>query len=1164
MPDSTDRELAIFSDARRLPPKQRAAFLDAACANETDLRRQIDDLLRAADETSTFMETPAAGFLNPREFSHPAATEKPGDRIGHYQLLEPIGEGGCGIVYKAGQEQPVRRTVALKIIKLGMDTKSVIARFEAERQALALMDHPNIARVLDAGATDTGRPYFVMEFVDGVKITDFCDQNRLPTRNRLELFIQVCHAVQHAHQKGIIHRDIKPSNILVTLTDGAPVPKVIDFGIAKAMHGKLTDKTLFTAVEHFIGTPAYMSPEQADARETDIDTRSDIYSLGVLLYELLTGRTPFNANELLQSGLDEIRRSICEQEPAAPSTRLSTMEGPVLRDIARQRKADPPQLIHAVRGDLDWIVMKALEKDRTRRYETTNGLALDIRRYLKNEPVAARPPSRAYRFQKLVRRHRLAFTTGALVAVALTVGVVISIRASVKEHQARLEADRQRFQAQANEQKAEAAQTKAVAAEEIAEAEEQKAQAEAAKNQQIAQFLEDMLDGVGPSVAMGADTTLLKKILDNTSKRISTDLTNAPDVEADLRNTLGQVYWEIGDLTNAETMDRQALAIRAKALGGNAPETAESMEQLSHVLWREGKLKEAETLALTGVQAQMQLYGVTNLDVARSLDNLAAILNTHGYGARSVTALRQSLAIKETLLGLDNLEVADTMDDLSGLLLSIHSSEAQAENLGRQALAIREKLLGTNNLIVTIDSLRMQKIQEDIEGRTSDEEATLYKLVAAQNQFYGHPHPDTARSLNTLASVLKDENKLAESETVRRQALAMQQMLLGKDSPELAQTLANLGHVLISENKLAEAEPLLRTSYEMRRKAFGNGNALTSTMMTELGQLLEQEGKVEDATNLYLTLAGGNSVSAAAADYCLGLMYLHGNGVETNPVEAASWILKSALLGHTEAQLDMGNLYFNGIGVAKNENQALAWYHRADASSGLVTAHLATTKALANCYCAAGHPQEALLTLQKLSQTYPRDMDTTLTLATWQMWFAQKDDYEATRQRIIQFTKNNDDAAIAINASRACCLAPCSDPDIQSRVLNLARQGVDRCKDAASRPLYQLSLGMAQYRNGQYTNAEQTLTAVEQAVCKSRDIPTTARLFHAMCLFQEDRPTDARQLFNQAQSQMTPLPQDPNAPVVDGKTASHDIIISWLAYLEAKSLLNSAGGTAGN
>jgi len=346
--------------------------------------------------------------------------------------LAKIGEGGCGVVYVAEQEEPVRRRVALKVIKLGMDTNSAIARFEAERQALALMEHPNIAQVLDAGATETGRLFFVMELVRGIKITDYCDQNNLSTPQRSDLFIQVCHAIQHAHQKGIIHRDIKPSNILVTLHDGVPVPKVIDFGIAKATtQQRLTDKTLYTAFEQFLGTPAYMSPEQAELSGLDIDTRSDIYALGVLLYELLTGRTPFDAKELLAAGLDQMRRIIREQEPVRPSTRLSTMIQGELTATAKHRHAEGPKLIHLLRGDLDWIVMKALEKDRTRRYETANGLALDIERHLKQEPVDARPPSSAYRLQKFVRRNKLMVTAAAAVAATLVLGVVVSTWAVV-------------------------------------------------------------------------------------------------------------------------------------------------------------------------------------------------------------------------------------------------------------------------------------------------------------------------------------------------------------------------------------------------------------------------------------------------------------------------------------------------------------------------------------------------------------------------------------------------------------------------------------------------------------------------------------------------------------------------------------------------------------
>ncbi len=363
-------------------------------------------------------------------------TEQPGDRIGHYKLLQQLGEGGCGIVYMAEQEEPVRRRVALKVIKLGMDTKSVIARFEAERQALALMDHPNIAKVLDAGATNTGRPFFVMELVRGIRITDYCDQNKLSTEERLKLFAQVCHAIQHAHQKGIIHRDIKPSNIMVTLHDGVPVPKVIDFGIAKATQGRLTDQTLFTAFEQFIGTPAYMSPEQAEMSGLDVDTRSDIYALGVLLYELLTGQTPFDTKELLASGLDKLRRAIREKEPERPSTRLRTMLNADLTTTARQRHTDPPKLIHLLRGDLDWIVMKTLEKDRTRRYETANGLAMDIGRHLNNEPVVARPPSNLYRFQKLVRRNQAMFVAASAVVLALIIGFGVSLYLLVRERAA--------------------------------------------------------------------------------------------------------------------------------------------------------------------------------------------------------------------------------------------------------------------------------------------------------------------------------------------------------------------------------------------------------------------------------------------------------------------------------------------------------------------------------------------------------------------------------------------------------------------------------------------------------------------------------------------------------------------------------------------------------
>jgi serine/threonine protein kinase/Tol biopolymer transport system component len=417
-----DEEKIFRAVLKRTGPGERAAFLKEACGSDTELFSRVEALLRAYDRAGSFLEAPVLGpnIL----LDEPPVAEGPGSIIGRYKLLEKIGEGGMAVVYMAEQTEPIRRKVALKIIKLGMDTRQVIARFEAERQVLALMDHPSIAKVLDAGATETGRPYFVMELVQGVSITEYCDQNSLSTRDRLALFLQVCHAVQHAHQKGIIHRDIKPSNVMVTHHDGKPVPKVIDFGIAKATNQKLTEKTLFTRYAHIIGTPAYMSPEQAELSDLDIDTRSDIYSLGVLLYELLTGTTPFSEEELRKAGYIEMQRVIREQEPIKPSTKISTL-GDTSTEIAKRRKCTPDLLRKAIRGDLDWIVMKSLEKDRVRRYDTASGLAEDIRRHLEHEPVLARGPSAPYRLRKFLRRHRSEALAGLMIGVLLIAAAVV-------------------------------------------------------------------------------------------------------------------------------------------------------------------------------------------------------------------------------------------------------------------------------------------------------------------------------------------------------------------------------------------------------------------------------------------------------------------------------------------------------------------------------------------------------------------------------------------------------------------------------------------------------------------------------------------------------------------------------------------------------------------
>jgi eukaryotic-like serine/threonine-protein kinase len=418
-------------------PAERAAYLEEACAGDAELRRRVERLLRAHPEAAGFLEQPAAALaaaISPQADAPQTADYVGGDTsamiIGPYKLLQQIGEGGMGTVYMAEQTEPVQRRVALKIIKPGMGSASVIARFEAERQALALMDHPHIAKVLDAGTTKEGRPYFVMELVRGVPITRYCDERRLTLRQRLELFVPVCLAVQHAHQKGIIHRDLKPSNVLVAPYDGKPQPKVIDFGVAKATGIKLTERTLFTEFGQVVGTLEYMSPEQAELNQLDIDTRSDIYALGVLLYELLTGTTPLQRKRLKEAAFVELLRIIREEEPPKPSTRLSTVEE--LPSIAAQRGLEPKKLSGLLRGELDWIVMKCLEKDRNRRYETANGLAMDLQRYLQDESVLACPPSARYRLRKFARRHRVALAMGGTVAVLLMLGTFISTWQAVR------------------------------------------------------------------------------------------------------------------------------------------------------------------------------------------------------------------------------------------------------------------------------------------------------------------------------------------------------------------------------------------------------------------------------------------------------------------------------------------------------------------------------------------------------------------------------------------------------------------------------------------------------------------------------------------------------------------------------------------------------------
>jgi serine/threonine protein kinase/tetratricopeptide (TPR) repeat protein len=729
-------------------------------------------------------------------------TEQPGDTIGRYKLLQKLGEGGCGVVYMAEQEEPVRRRVALKIIKLGMDTHTVVARFDAERQALALMDHANIARVLDAGATETGRPFFVMELVRGIKITDYADQNSLSTRERLELFIQVCRAIQHAHQKGVIHRDIKPSNVLVTLYDGVPVPKVIDFGIAKATQGRLTDHTLFTAFDQFIGTPAYMSPEQAEMSGLDIDTRSDIYSLGVLLYELLTSKPPFNTKELMAGGLGEVRDRIRQKEPTRPSTMLSTLVVGDLAQIAKARRTEPFKLISLIRGDLEWIVMKCMEKDRTRRYETANGLASDLQRHLRNEPVVARPPSKTYLFQKFVRRHKLLFGSISAVAAALCFGLGLStwllireakakqraVDAELAQEQSRLEADNSRR---------------------LAEANENKARTEASKSRQVAVFLQEMLRGVDASVALGRDTVILREILDRTVERVERDLQNQPEVAAELLGTIGAVYLQLGGNEQAEKMLRRALSLRRQVFGEESLAAAQTYHELAPALWGQGKLIEAENVEQKALRVQTRILGAQHPDVAASLRNLGHILMSQQRVGEAGECYRRALAIRKQHWGEEHWSVAQSLSDVASVLSS-QGKWDEAERNYRDALALDRRILGEENPTV---AAALSALSQLLASHNKYDEAELMarQSLAMRSRLLGEEHPLTADTRTTLATALFFAGDLAEAETQARLAFAVQ--IKHKDViPGLSRSLNLLVDILLPQRRIPELDSLFTTA----------------------------------------------------------------------------------------------------------------------------------------------------------------------------------------------------------------------------------------------------------------------------------------------------------------------------------------------------------------
>jgi serine/threonine protein kinase len=815
MTGKSGRDMEMFTEAVQLPLEERAAFLDRACAGDEDLRHNIEALLRSNDRVGAFLEQPAAAAIGEGR-AKASAGEKPGDRVGHYKLLQQIGEGGCGVVFMAEQEEPVRRRVALKVVKPGMDTKSVIARFEAERQALALMDHPYIAHVFDAGATESGRPYFVMELVRGTKITDYCDQKSLTTSERLELFVKVCEAVQHAHQKGIIHRDIKPSNILVaTDADGTALPKVIDFGIAKATtNQRLTDKTLFTAFEMLIGTPAYMSPEQAVLTSVDVDTRTDIYSLGVLLYELLTGTTPFDSKELLKAGLDQIRRVITTEEPVRPSTRLKTLVAKDLTSISQHQRAEPAKLINDVRGDLDWIAMKALEKDRARRYATAHGLALDVQHYLAGEAISARPPSRIYKFRKLVLRNKLLFTGTGVIALLLIVSLIVVSASLANERRSR--------------QEAEAAST---------------------KSQQVTKFLEAMLQGVGPSVALGEDTKMLRRILDQTAERVGKEMADQPIVEAELRNIIGGLYGELGSPAQGEKMVRQALKIHQKKFGPQSLEAAASLNLLGRQLMGQYRRPEAAQAYGDALAIRRRLLGQEHADTATSLSDLAAVYGEEGKIVEAEEMAREALRIRRKVGENNSSQVADLLRNLC-MILGNGGKWAEAEDTAREVLKIRRHLYGSEHPSV---AGALHDLAWTLNAREKFEEAESLEaeVVLMQGRLLGDSHPDITITLNSLGGLLGNRGDKRASEAVLKAVLSIQRKMLADDHPATVETLGSLAKVLEDEGKRPEAESMWREALALWDRRGENDRPDRLYVLRGLGENLESQGKWLDAQEVW-------------------------------------------------------------------------------------------------------------------------------------------------------------------------------------------------------------------------------------------------------------------------------------------------------------------------
>jgi serine/threonine protein kinase len=802
-PEQWARIKEIVGAAIERGPGEREIFLNEACGPDAGLRAEVESLLSAYESPDALAES----ALTTQEFE----TAEISRVLGPYRLLRKLGEGGMGQVWLAEQTSPVHRTVALKLVKAGMYDESALRRFQSERQSLAIMEHPYIAKVLDAGATPGGQPYFVMEYVQGVCVTEYCDKNKLRIRERLELFIQICEGVQHAHQKAIIHRDLKPANILVVEVDGKPVPRIIDFGLAKAVDPFRSQESMNTQPGGFVGTPGYMSPEQADPDVRDVDTRADVYSLGVVLYELLTGYLPFDTTRWKKMRFEEVLKQMREEVPPRPSTRVQS-ERDTSTAKAQARGTEPQQLEGVLQGDLDWITLKALDKDRNRRYGTPFELAAEIHKYFRSEPILARPAGAGYRLQKYIRRHRVA------VGVATAFGLLLIGFAAIQ-----------------------AVQLKKLTRE------RDRADREASTSKEVSNFLLGLFRVSDPSEARGNSITA-RELLDKGTKQMESSLTGQPDVKARLMSTMGDVYASLGLYDQAQPLLTTALDTRRHLFGAEHPDTLRSMDQLSRNLERQGRYVEAEKLVREAMNIRKQTLPPDAPENIASQHRLGALMLDQGHFADAEKINRQVLDAARRVLGPEDPATVKSLVNL-GMTLADEGRDAEAEKYYRQALEIQQRLLGPQHpdTLVTMTSLARSLSEQ---GKYAEAESLLRESLATKLRVLGPEHSETLWTMHDLGINLRSSGHLQEAEIIDRETLEIRRRVLGPEHPETLMSMVELAETLDDRHRYAEAEKLYRETLAIEIRVRGADHPGTALTKYNLACNLALTGHRDEALQL--------------------------------------------------------------------------------------------------------------------------------------------------------------------------------------------------------------------------------------------------------------------------------------------------------------------------